>query len=189
MVVERYFIICLPPLVLLAAIGLSRVRQRWLLAASLTVLIVMSGISLSRWYADYDKENWRGAAAYVLSQAEPGDAVVFYAYFVRHAFEHYLDKYKAPSGSLDLLELASEPYSPFGGGRQPDPDLALIEGLPAQYHRLWLVLSHDQFGHLERNVQSQLIQQSLQRAYAVSHERDFAMIRVLLYERRPFENH
>ena len=65
------------------------------------------------------------------------------------------------------MELASEPYA-LGGGLQPDPDLELLERLPDKHTRVWLVLSHDQIPHLGRDVQSRLIQSSLERKYTVT---------------------
>jgi hypothetical protein len=122
---------------------------------------------------DYQKENWRDATAFILSEAQPGDAVLFYAYFVRHSFEYYLGRSGAPDDFLRLMELASEQYALGGGGLQPDPDLELLKRLPDQHTRVWLVLSHDQIPHLGRDVQSRFIpRSSLSRREGSRHAND-----------------
>ncbi len=171
--VFRYLILCLPPFVLLAAVGLSKISQRWLLGATLAIILILSGQRLFVWYTIYQKENWREATAFVLSEAQPGDAVYFYAFYVRKPFEYYLDRSDVPTEFLNLIE--------------PDPGLELLEGLPDEHTRLWLVLSHDQIRHLEKDVQSRLIQNSLAGPYTVVQEQAFKGIRVLLYEKTPLE--
>jgi mannosyltransferase len=177
--VARYLIICLPPFVLLAATSLSSISRRWIFAVTLVILLILSGRSLLRWYVDYQKENWRDATAFILSEAQSGDAVLFYAYFVRYSFEYYLGRSGAPNDFLRLMELASE---------QSDPDLELLEHLPDQHTRVWLVLSHDQNPRLGRDVQSRLIQSSLERKYTVIQEQGFKGVRVLLYQKAFLES-
>jgi len=186
--ITKYLIICLPPFVLLAATSLSNISRRWIFAVTLILLLILSGRSLSRWYVDYQKEDWRDATSFILSEAQPGDAVLFYAYFVRHSFGYYLGRSGAPHDFLRLMELASEPYALGGGGLQPDPDLELLERLPDEHPRLWLVLSHDQTRHLGRDVQSRLIQSSLERKYTVTQEQEFKGVRVLLYQKAFLES-
>jgi mannosyltransferase len=166
--VDRYLIICLPPCVLLTATGLSNINHRWIFAAILTILLILSGRGLFVWYTDYQKENWRDATAFVLTEAHPDDTVYFY--LVREPFEYYLGRSDVPSDFLNLM------------GPDDPPDLKLLESLSDEYTRVWLVLSHDQMSHLGRDVQSRLIQSSLERHYTLTQEQKFKGVRVLLYQ-------
>jgi Predicted membrane protein len=179
--ISRYLILCLPPFVLLTALGLSTLRKQWLVIAFLTIFLGSSGRSLVKFYMEQDKENWRGATSFVLSEAKPGDAVLFYAYFVRFPFEYYIERFNEPNNYPTLLELAPAPDAPRGGSDLPAPDQGFLESLPSKHGRVWLILSHDN-PRLGRDVESRLIQNSLSRNYGVAREHNFQGVRVLLYD-------
>ena len=181
--VPRYLIFCLIPFVLLVAAGFGAFRARWIIAGLATVLVLSSGRSIVKLYTERHKEDWRSATAFVLSQAKPHDAVLFYAYFVRYPFEYYLTRFDAPSDLLNLLELAPDPDSPPHGSDLPAPDQDLLESVPEEYSRVWLVLSHDDFPRLGRDVESRMIQSSLVRNYGAPTEHEFYGVRLLLYDR------
>src|SRR4029453_16433017 len=42
LMLDRYFIVCLPPLLLLAALGANQIRPAWLQAACVAVLMVLT---------------------------------------------------------------------------------------------------------------------------------------------------
>lgn len=163
--VPRYLIISFPPLVLLASVGICRVPGRYWLVV-LGVFLALSGRGLYRWYADVEKEDWRGAVNYVTSEATPGDAIMFYAVGGR-PFLYYLNRVHASSDLLVQL---------------PDPDDHLLATLPSQYDRVWLVLSHEDRGN--RSQRSRSIQISMYRDYVIASDQQFKEVRVLLYERR-----
>ena len=50
--VEGSLIICLPPFILLASVGLSNIGPRWFFAAVLAVTLILSGNGLLAWYND-----------------------------------------------------------------------------------------------------------------------------------------
>ena len=111
----RYLIVSLPPLVLMAAAGVLSLRQRWLRAGTLVVLVALSARGLVAWYTGYPKENFRAATAYIVKQAEAGDVIVFHSMGTRAPFDYYLRalhaeakapqpvRPSAPWGALDLL--------------------------------------------------------------------------------------
>ena len=183
--VERYLIICLPPFVLLASVCLSQIGYRWLFATALGAILIMSGLRLTASAVRQEREDWRGVTNFVLSEAQPNDAVLFFAYFVRQPFEYYLGNLAKPADFPRLLELASGPYHPGGGGRLPEPDAELLKGLPNEHTRVWLVLSYIGEPHIGRDVQRDLILSSLGREYTISRKREFPGIQVLLYAGEP----
>jgi hypothetical protein len=115
----RYLIAILPP----AAIIVAR-NSRLVVAGYL----VLSFVAISYVYWERPKADWRAAAAYVSSEVEPGDGIVFAPSFIRTTFGYY-----AHVG--DPLQ-AAVPWqrSDLVGG---DPD---VPGILAR-DRIWLVRS------------------------------------------------
>src|ERR1700691_2466960 len=77
----RYFIFCLPALVILAAAGLARLSHGWMLGLSLAAMLLLSLQGTFRYYDhDFDVErDGSGAAAdYILAHRQAGDAILFY---------------------------------------------------------------------------------------------------------------
>jgi len=161
--------------------------------ASLVILLILSGIQLQSWYAASGGEDWRGATSYVLSNAEKGDAIIFYSPDVGTAFDYYenristLDAFPTVVPYFDrntyqnVNPVTDIPVGYADGGRLPGPDAALSDRLGG-YRDIWLVLSHDQIVNLGRNVQSKIIQNLLQEKYGMPKEsKTFPNIRVLMF--------
>ncbi len=189
--VARYLIFCCTPIALLAAAGISRIPGRWIMAASIVVILALSGLGLKTWYFDTFKQDCRGSTAYVISEAQKGDAIVFYAPYISTPFNYYRER----SGlSADIpapvLYFDAEMYTPTPvlvvpqnfsvGGRLPPVDPTLINKL-AGYKRVWLVISHEHDLKTGRDAQAQAIQDMLYERYGSHDERDFYGVRVLLY--------
>jgi mannosyltransferase len=79
----RYMVICLPPLVLLAALGIAALanlfpQRPWLVSSALSLMIAGSILGIFNYYrayASYDN-GWRGATERILSAQQPGDALI-----------------------------------------------------------------------------------------------------------------
>lgn len=150
--VNRFLIVSLPAVVLLGASGIARLPTVVLLGASRTVtlrrpwvqwtivalMLFLSARCLHWWYAMGQKENWRDATLWVQLRAQPGDAVGFYWYAGKNAFEYYLGQSGTGDSGMVLLDLAIE------SDRRDEPlyqlDTRLLEDLPMLYKRIWLVL-------------------------------------------------
>jgi mannosyltransferase len=142
--VTRYFIVCLPALMLLIAVGLTVIRP----AAQVALLLVVLGIGaqgLSIYYAQDHKEgeNWRDLVLHVDQKAQDGDRVLFLSRFGRRPFEYYLDRRPGLASTL-TPEYPSMPwgdYPPVVGEAQVDPTSTgareLETSAPA---RVWVVL-------------------------------------------------
>jgi hypothetical protein len=177
MFVERYLIVSLPPLVLLAGGGIARLRSRWLCVPILLVFLWGSARCLNRWYGETTKDDWRGATAYVLSEAHPGDGAVFYISAGRQCFDYYRGKQGGPAYPAGV-ELAIQ----TGTGRklqvqQVDPQR--LSSLPTTYERIWLLLSHDAAFPADRVR----ILGCLDEHYVLQSQRDFKSIAVRLYQK------
>lgn len=165
---RRYLIICLPPLVLLAAVGLSRIRPRWAFVAALTVLLGLALHGVYYYYTDTPyftgDQDTRAATRHILDHAEPGDAVLFYASEMEITFSYYRGRFRGSANTPSITML---------------PDKAW-QGPPPEYRRVWLFLSHGD----PREQQS--IQAWLASHYAAMAEQQFLGVQVLLYSKPVF---
>lgn len=194
MFISRYFIGSLPALVILVAIGLSHVRNRRLFVACLAIIIALSLRGVHRWYTSDRKTDWRGITSYVLSEARPGDAIIFHAPFIKWPFEYYLNRFDAPDGLFDMVELSWGPGVPDRlylmpglvelplepveqGSPLSTPPKSYLDRLPAQYSGVWLVRSSA--GSQSR--QDEFIQTGLQRNYMLAQSQYFGHVNVRLY--------
>ncbi|MER3452974.1 MAG: hypothetical protein C4344_04805 [Acidimicrobiia bacterium] len=118
LLVGRYFIVASPAIVALAAIGVGCLAGRAGRAATL-VLVVLSCAGIVEWWTRPSEEAWRSATRFVLSAAEPGDAVVFVPWFARSGFEAYA---RRDGRHRHLVPIhPSEPWGRFMPGTQRTP--------------------------------------------------------------------
>jgi hypothetical protein len=94
--VNRYLIVALLGLFLLAGAGLSRLRPG-IAVATVLVFVAASLPGLVAWYTTDDREDWRGAAALVRRSALPDDVVVVSRLGVP-VFSHYEDDHAVYEG-------------------------------------------------------------------------------------------
>lgn len=89
--VTRYFMVCLPAVVMLVAVGLGMLRPL-VQVAVLLVVVLLAVPGLRAYYLQESKEgeNWRGLVQYVAAKARAGDQVIFLSRFGRRPFEYYL---------------------------------------------------------------------------------------------------
>jgi len=77
MIVDRYLIVSVPALALVAAYALSRLGPR-LASAALVVVLVLGLAHVRDWYRAPYGENWRSAVQYVDHMKRPGDQFLAY---------------------------------------------------------------------------------------------------------------
>jgi mannosyltransferase len=147
----RYFIFCLPALVILAAAGLAKLRSTWLLGAALGVTLLLSLQGTFSYYDhdfDLQRDGSEAATSYLLDHALPGDAILFHIAEARVPYEFFksLRAEGLPSGfaagpeiiyprhgdHLDYLDFSGKPTSAF------------VHSVPGRYSRVWLVLMSNQ---------------------------------------------
>jgi mannosyltransferase len=98
---DRYLIITLPAVALVAAFGVAQLRSAWLVPAMLAVL-VLSAIGIVNWYRAGSHDDWRGAVAYVMQDARSDDGIVFCEPWTRPAFEYYVLRSDSKSRPIPL---------------------------------------------------------------------------------------
>ncbi len=87
----RFLLICLPPLVLLAAQGLTGLRPVWLRPAVCALIVALSVGALHSYY-QRPKDDWRGLTGYLLQHAQAGDVIVAYPPGSEEALQYYSSK-------------------------------------------------------------------------------------------------
>lgn len=142
----RYFIFTLPALDILTAAAIARLRWRVLMGAT---LLLFAAWSLPRVYSGYQKDldigrdDFRSATRYILEQAEPGDAVLFYQPIGRMPYEYYRSVTAASAYPTVVYPAYGKGlvFRDFYAGRPPETILASV---PFQYRRVWIVFAHNQ---------------------------------------------
>ena len=89
---SRYMIFCLPAFVVLAAAGLSRLRQAWLLGSvwAAILLFCLQGVTFV-YSGDFDNERDASGIAtnFILDHSEPSDAILFHIASTRVPYEFF----------------------------------------------------------------------------------------------------
>jgi mannosyltransferase len=163
MFVERYLLICLPPFILLASYGLSRLRKTSVAAAWICVIAGLTIPGLRNHY-EVPRQDWREVGKYVAAKQRIGDAAVFFPTYYQSRLEYYLEK--------DKVKLFVPPHE--------SPDGPLLSDLPAQHDRVWFigkelapVVDPPQIVGSQENaeaVQERLIQASLGEEFPLARE-------------------
>ncbi|MGA9510103.1 MAG: glycosyltransferase family 39 protein [Candidatus Sulfotelmatobacter sp.] len=147
----RYFIFCLPALVILAAAGLARLRPVWLLAVGLGLMLLLSLEGTFSYYDhdfDLERDGSEAAASYILDHARPGDAILFHIAEARVPYEFFESlraKASPPESSAGPEVIYPRhgvrlDYRDFSG----KPGSVFVHSIPDRYSRVWLVLMNNQ---------------------------------------------
>ena len=181
-VVARYFIICLAPFALFAGSILGRVRNAALFATASFLFVTLSALGLLHYYFHTPKEDWRGAAGYILAHSQPDDVVVCDPWWTVTALRHALDR--LPGGGRSPRLIGRSPLNP---DRELDPRSIRARSLVAtldRHPRVWLILSeHDFAERFQHNLSAQttMVEDALLSHKRLSIERAFFSIDVRLY--------
>jgi len=190
----RYFIFCLPALVILAAAGLARLRRSWMLAFSLAAMLLLSMQGTFRYYDhDFDLErDGSGAAAdYILTHAQPGDAIFFYIPGARTPYE-FFKTVRAAEDSRSIVAagpvIEAEIIYPRHGDHLDYRDFTgkptsdFLRSIPGKYARVWLVLmSNGTPGHPDATTL--MINQALGESFSRVEQMQFPEVEVRLYSK------
>jgi mannosyltransferase len=162
--ISRYFVVCLPPLVLLASAGIARLRPSFLLVLAIGAFVVAAGYQDVRfYYARLGQKDWRAATIYLASHSQPNDAVVFSPLWLVQPYDYYRGRLSERQGPTVV---------------RGEPTDELLTGLPAHYSRVWLLYDYDSGYPLNSHVTAYLGS-----VYPSRQNVDFAGLRITLYTR------
>jgi mannosyltransferase len=130
----RYFLICLPALVLLVAAGFARLRPLWLGIALTAVACALSirTVETCRPDCKIRHDDWEAAVADLGARVRPGDAIVVYPEEVRTPLDHYL-------GTERPRLLYPERWDLVGGATEGAESLGTAMQAVGEHPRVWLV--------------------------------------------------
>jgi hypothetical protein len=162
------------PLYLLLAAGLRQLRYWPYVLASAAMILTANTLSVREYYANFEKEGWNEAAAYVAEQVEPDDMILFNATWVQIPFDFYFRLYGRPvaerGAPVDLFDRGIlEP-------RMARSDLPRLRALIRGRDRVWLVYSHNWYTDPQG-----LIPPALGQELELLGQRDFVGLQVRLY--------
>jgi len=143
----RYFVFCLPALIILAAAGLANLRKTWMMAICLTALLLASLQGTLAYYArdfDLERDGSEAAASYISDHARPGDAILFHIAEARIPYEFV--RLLRAGRSQSSPEAGPEIIFPRHGDRLDYRDVTgkptseFMRSVPGQYARVWVML-------------------------------------------------
>ena len=124
----RYFLPFLPPFLILVGRGAMAFRRRWLRLLALVLLLVGPFWATVEQARRLENPDWRGLAARIAREAQPGDGILLVPSFNAKPLDYYLQG-RVPIG--DWLE----PVDP----QHPEPALEIVRRMMGTYRRIWLI--------------------------------------------------
>lgn len=183
--VLRYFIFCLPALALLAAYGLTRLRANWLIAAALSLMLILSLRGTADYYRrdiDIQRDDWRAATNFLLSHAEPGDTLLFHVPMGRMPYEFYVSvQGSTPSPPLVLYPSHGDRITFLDFVEKPND--AELQRLLPPHRRAWLVLTYAETPSGRPDARTIELSKILANVYPNVEQKDFPGIEVRLYRK------
>jgi mannosyltransferase len=159
MFLPRYLVVSVPPLVLLAARGLTRLPAS-LLRAAVIAAGCSNGRQLSLWYRARPLEDWRAVTRYVRASMRPGDTILWYPDYAQWPFEYYERRHPGP---------------------RPERIAATLPPL-ASSSRAWVVIRVEDAVRDPAGLQT--LEQALMPRYRISERQLFSGVQVVLYTRK-----
>lgn len=183
--VPRYFIFCLPALLLLVACGILRLRRTSLILPALLVVLVLSFRGTAEYYKqdlDIQRDDWRAATYYLLTHAQPGDALLFHVPMGRMPYEFYHSVVGPASAAPVVLYPRHGDRLTFLDFVEKPNDAELERSIP-QYSRAWLVLTYAETDAGLPDARTIELSKLLQNSYSRVEQHDFPGIEILLYSK------
>jgi mannosyltransferase len=152
---RHYLIICLPPLLLLAASVVASVGR---IAGTAIAAVLMAALAfqLAAFHESDKGRDFRGASNHVLQSARAGDAIVFFPWYARRPYDYYARR-------------ATDGFNPA---------LAPPDSMP---RRTWLIIRQADAHRLPEKVQQ--MRDSLSRHARLAARPPFRSVGVELYVR------
>ena len=185
----RYFIFCLPALIILAAAGLANLRKTWMMAVCLAAMLLLSlQGTLSYYDHDFDLERDGSEAAtnYILDHAQAGDAILFHIAEARVPYEFFssLRAQDSRSGPVAGPEIIFPRHGDHLDYRDVTgkPTMEFMRSVPAQHARVWVVLmSNGSPGNSDSTTR--MVNESLAESFPRIERVQFPQVEVRLYSK------
>jgi mannosyltransferase len=200
LLVTRYLSEAFPFFIILGAVGVCRMRPRWIGVAGLVIIAALSLYQDYLYYRYDSRDDWRGVTRYVLNDAKPGDAIIFLVPTSRAAYDYYVSRsgfagppaVVFPDWDAQLRIGGIDPALYFGEPNLFEPIVTrAIDDASKRYSRIWLAQwpiyffqsSSDQpVYQAQRNLDQRLLA-AIAARYRMISEKDFDQIHLLLYDR------
>ena len=150
--------------------------QRGIGLVGLLFILGVYGLALHNYYANFEKEEWAAAAAYVAERVAPGELMLFHATWVQLPFQYYFRHYEKSTAQHGL------PVDLFDRGvlepKMSTADLPYMRNLLTDRQSVWLIYSHNWYTDPQG-----LIPRELQRQMTLVEQRTFRGLQVMYYRR------
>lgn len=157
---------------LLVAKGISDIPKRFLKAAALGLVVMLSLSNIWGYYHKVYKDPWREVAQSLDLSARPGDLVLFNSAVCQYLFDYY-------SKRTDLIKT---PF-PANSGEANKENIEQLESKLKKHHRVWIILSHGEKHGLPKKMFRKSYNLSYYREYSIERVvRNQIAIRVFLFE-------
>lgn len=178
---NKYLIVSMPGLVLLAGIGISLVKNKYFYPVLLASLIILSVTTIFKDYYPKQNENFRDSVSYIVSNAQRGDGIIIYYHYNIVPFEYYLNRFHRTG---DLLDCAYP--TKFGEYKyleyKSDLTDQYLNSLNTRYERIWVFIR--KVGKLPGiDKENNFIVTTLSKNYKFKQEKKFRNLIVLLFEK------
>jgi mannosyltransferase len=185
----RYFIFCLPPLIILAAAGLASLRKAWMLGVLLAAMLLFS-LQGTLLYYDHDfdlqRDDSQTAANYIYDRARPGDAILFHIAEARIPYEFFVRLREQDAGTGRSRE-AQIVFPRHGDGLDyrdvtGNPAAEFLQSLAGRYARVWVVLMSNGTAR-NPDATTSTIEQTMEKSFPHSRQQSFPQVEVWLYSK------
>jgi mannosyltransferase len=140
--VPRYLIMCLPPLVLLAAAVISSLRRQAVQVCAFAALLVLSCYGTYNYYQqDNENEAWRSATSFVAAKAVSGDGVIFFHPAGWLGLHYYWNQVSQSPMPFVSMFPASFSYPRLLSGGPIGPSEEWVRTSTGGCTRMWVVIS------------------------------------------------
>ena len=172
----RYFMWCVPGAILLTSLIIS--YTGWNLKRQSIVWSLLFVIMLYRSYKFLylRGSGYREAVQYLNETVRPGDLVFAYPFYRSFHVSYYLDKMHSPNPVVKLQPLTKHSFLTGGGGRDPDPDMDLVNRFAVNHGKIYLLTTDIWSSPLTDSIQNRTWLPEIQKIILSKHPKQRKLI-------------
>jgi mannosyltransferase len=193
MFVDRYLLMCVPALILLAAVAIdglldsAAVGLRWLGGAAGLCLIGLTGWATLSQYRDTASagDPLRETTEYVTARLEPGDGVILFTAATYFPYVYYSSRRSADAAALPETTILFPDFGGLPSGLQPNPGREQIRTAIAGRNRVWLLLNRSAIRLVKGAAQAEPeIRGAIEEGFVLKSDESRGFMQMQLYEAR-----